>query len=665
VDSPSLTLGALFDRSVAARGEAVAVEDAGRACSYRELDARARALAGELSRRGVRRGDAVVVYCERAAHAVVALLAVIKAGGAFVPVSLDTPPERLSFILSDASPRLLLLDRAGRARLAGRQERVGTIAIDEAPAPGGAEDRPAIETGPGDLAYIIYTSGTSGEPKGVMVEHGSIARRFYDWDRVFGLSASPHRCLQLAKLGFDVFTADLVKALGSGGVLVFCPDEAVLDPAQLYRVIVDAAIDFVDTVPAVLRNLTEYLEATGQDLAGVRIINCGADQWTQEEYLRGRRITKVARLFNGYGVTECAVESTLFEDDGAALAEKSTLPIGRALASDEILVVGEDLKPVAPGVPGQICIGGPCVARGYLNRPELDERAFFQRTGGGGESVRFYKTGDLGRVGADGVFEFLGRMDSQIKINGYRIELEEIERVLERLPRVRQAVVCLDGARCALTAFVRTADGKPLDPSEPAAYLARHLPPYMIPGRIVAVETLPLSQNGKVDRARLASEAALLVEGPAKRQPHDLHESGDAADLRERLRRRDIDLISVVSEFVKPSARFGLLIGGALAEGTGTELSALELLVLLDDGDAMKRRKREVAGSAVEYLSPPGPDGARIALLVDGLEISLDFRVDGRAEALSRLDSRWIVHGHDLVERWLHQRARRPEVGAQ
>ena len=652
---PLLTLNALFARSVLDHRDAVAVRDAGRDYSYQELDVLAGTLACDLRDRRVGRGDTVAIYADRTAPAVAAVLAVLRVGAAFVPISLDTPPARLALLVNDANPRLLLTDRLGRDQLGGVEVGIGTVAIDTL-LPGAREgDGPAVEVGPDDLAYIVYTSGTTGEPKGVMIEHGSIARRFHDWDAVYSLSGAGCRCLQLAKLGFDVFTGDLVKALCSGGALVLCPGDAMLDPERLYRRLVDEAIDYVEMVPAVLRNLIEHLETSGRDLAGLGMINCGADLWSKDEYERCRRVTKVARLFNTYGVTECTVESSVFEDDGAILERKTTLPIGRALPSDDILVVDEALDPVAPGATGQICIGGPCVSRGYLNRPELDRLAFFSRVGPDGESVRYYKTGDLGRIDADQVIEFLGRVDSQVKIHGHRVELEEIERVLERYPPVQQAVVCFNNAQQTLIAYVRTVGGEPLEPSGPAAYLARLLPRYMVPQRIAVVESFPLSQNGKIDRARLARESGSWTRGGGKRKPHDLHESRDLADLNERLGRRDLDLLSLVREFVKPSASFGLVVGGDIAAGVATETSDLNLLVLLNDGGALKRRKQEISGNIVDF-GPSSGDPAWASLFIDGIRVELDFMILGadprRAELLGWLASGWVAHGPEVVERW-------------
>lgn len=622
---PILTLPALFDRHVAGHAERCAVKDARRAYSYRELSARAHAAACTLQDQGVDTGDRVVIYADRTSDTVAAVLGVLKSGAAFVPVSLDTPRDRLRFILEDAEPRVLLADARGRARLKRQRAKVEAADLEALVSSNVEADRSAPAVAPDDLAYIIYTSGTSGRPKGVMIAHGSIARRYEDWNRVFGLDAPPMRFLQLAKLGFDVFTADLVKVFGSGGSLILCPDDVVIDPARLERLVVDEAIEFIDIVPAVLRPLLDHLESSGRDLAGLRIINCGADSWTKDEYLRALRVTKTARLFNGYGVTECTVENTLFEDDGPTLRSKTTLPIGRALAHDEILVVDEGLSPVETGQTGELCIGGPCVAVGYLNRPELNARAFFVRTGRDGAPTRFYRTGDCGRVDAAGIFEFLGRLDSQIKINGHRIELEEIERVLERLPAIAQAVVCFEARQQLLTAFVKAARDAALTHEDVAAHLENQLPAYMIPRRIVAVESFPVNQNGKIDRARLAADGAHAGAPLRNRPAAERRGSQSAAELTEHLRGRGIDLIAVVHEFVKPTSSFALVVNGSGADRGAADDAPIDLMVLLGDRSALKRPKGDIAGYAVAYASPQGSADTQVSVTVRGVAMRLTF----------------------------------------
>lgn len=655
----ALTLDEVFGRSVRENRDAVAVVDGSRACSYGRLDAHATAVARALAARGVGKGDRVAVYAERTVQAVAAILATTRLGAAFVPISLDTPPARLAFILEDSGSGLLLVDGAGREQLAGTDLGVATMVV--APfAAGDAEGAaPASPIAPGDLAYVIYTSGTTGRPKGVLIEHLAIAHRYHDFELRYELSGASCRVLQLAKLGFDVFLGDLVKALGSGGTLVLCPSDAVLDPAELHRWLVERAIDYVEVVPAVLRNLVEHLETAGEGLPTLRILNCGADLWTKEEYERCKRVTGVPRVFNSYGVTECTVESTSFEDDGAILSGKETLPIGLPLASDDVIVVDEDLQPLPVGAIGQICIGGPCVARGYHNRPELNERAFFLRAGRDGATTRFYETGDRGRIGSDGHVEFLGRLDFQIKIDGHRIEPGEVEAVLEAFPAVRQAVVCLLEDPPRLTALVRTEEGVVLDREGLAAHARRQLPQYMVPKRIVPVDRFPLTQNGKVDRL------ALAVDPPPEGVPGgasvraELQGVGSLAELRRWLWGRGIELLSVVNEFVKPSTRAGVVVSGPFLPGVDAACTGLEVLVLLDGPGALKRRGQEVAGQAVRYPAPPAGCAARASLSLAGLAIGLDFAVgpgpgSWPGDILERLERGWVVQDPEVVASWRH-----------
>jgi hypothetical protein len=291
---------------------------------------------------------------------------------------------------------------------------------------------------------------------------------------------------------------------------------------------------------------------------------------------------------------------------------------------------------------------------------------------------RFYKTGDLGRVDAQGIVEFLGRMDHQVKIDGYRVEPGEIEVCLESFGSIRQAVVvlCVSQQAKMLTAFVKGVDDAALDRSQIVAYLEDRLPRYMIPRRIVQVPGFPLTQNGKVDRAELAATDAAEA---WRRHAEDCLGWGaleDISDLKERLWRRKIDLMSLVNEFVKPSAAVGVVVGGPLVQGIGSVGTTFELLVLLKDGGGLKRRRREVLGSAVRELSGAAGCEARVSLAVGGLEFRLEFvteegmeerqwgepieeAADGRARAcswregfLARLAGGWTLYGRDVVERW-------------
>jgi amino acid adenylation domain-containing protein len=634
-----LTVCALFERSVAHETESLALKDGSITLTYRELDIRVDELAAELLARGARKGDFVIVHAERGLASVVAVLAILRAGAVFVPVSLQTPPARLAFIARDVGAALILADAPGMARLRASALDVSALDLQHAP-PARPFERPIIDEH--DLAYAIYTSGSTGESKGVLVDHGSIARRFHDWDAVFGLSGRALRFAQLASIGFDVFMGDLVKSIGSGGALILCPRETALDPQKLHALLTEEAIDYIDTVPALLLSLVEHLEEVGADLSHVEIINCGADRWTSEEYLRCRRITRARRVFNGYGVTECTVESTLFEGDQESLRQWETLPIGRALASDTLLVLDSRGEPVPCAEVGELCIGGPCVSRGYINRPGLDATRFFVRTDARGAAQRFYRTGDLARVDHRGVFEFLGRADLQVKINGQRIELSEIEHAIEKYPGVAKAVVCVQPSGATLTAFVRVAPGLSFDRKGCLRHLRILLPSYMVPSHLTVLDSFPTNLNGKVDRAALV-RAAAEAEPPLRREPgkrpHQLHLARTLDDLLARLRLHAIDPMSVVAEFVRPGARVGVLVGGAISHGTATATSDLELLVHIEKRAALKQRRREILGQVVEY-GPACADHWQASLLLDGIRIVLTFVT---ASPCTNAGSDWTV----------------------
>lgn len=636
--------------------------------TYRQLEQTATTVAAALADREIEPGDRVVIYSRRTAQAIASMVGIWKAGAVVVPVSLDTPPLRLAGIAEDAGAALILTDASGREAL-GDQAGYPLLDLSTVAVPGAA-GLPAVEVSSQDLAYVIYTSGTSGRPKGVMIEHGSICVRFRDWDERYGLTRKPLRILQVSKLGFDVFTGDVVKALGSGGTLVLCPEECVLDPHELYRMIVANAIDYLDVVPGVVRLLVEMLEESGHSLESLSMLNCGADRWSAAEYRRFRKVTRVAHLFNSYGVTECTVESTVFEDDGSTLDRKQTLPIGSVLGSDRLLIVDEALQPVPSETIGQICIGGPCVARGYVNRPDLDTAAFFERCDPDAEPVRFYKTGDLGRMDAHGVVEFLGRMDSQIKIRGQRIEPAEIERVLESLPGIARCAVCFDAAQEQLVAFVRMQRGVPFKQDSIIRELGKHLTPAMVPARFVPMMELPMSVNGKVDTRR-------LLEWVPRRYKvsHDLYLARSVAELQHRLAGHDIDIPALTAEFVKPGYHSGVLVAGSLADGVGTAVSDLDLLVLLDRPEALKKLPQLLCAAPVHYLPVAAAGDTQASLFLNGIEIDLQLVVDPTAAAgvpavarggdgqlsvesglgvkfLSKLSSDWVVQGPQVVERW-------------
>jgi amino acid adenylation domain-containing protein/non-ribosomal peptide synthase protein (TIGR01720 family) len=457
----------LVEAHAARTPDAPAVVWGGQQLSYAQLNARANRLARRLRGYGVGPERRVGICLERSADLVVAVLAVHKAGAAYLPLDPSYPPRRLEQMIGDAGVTLVITDDPGRAQAAGAD--TGAAWVELAALMRQLEREPASNLGlpphPDQLAYVIFTSGSTGKPKGVMVSHAMLRGAFWAWERAYGLGGV-RRHLQLASFSFDVFAGDLTRALGSGGALVLCPRELLLDPPALLEIIQREQIECVEFVPAVLRELARHLAETGQTMPPLRLLICGSDRWLGHEYAQVRRLCRPeTRLINSFGVTEATIDSTLFEGPPESAAPEQNVPIGRALPNTQLYVLDRWLQPAPVGVAGELYIGGAGVARGYLGRPDLTAERFvpnpftersndttverlndldddrssalpFYRS-----SARLYRTGDQARWRADGQLEFLGRADEQVKVRGFRIELGEIESALAAHPQVREAVV--------------------------------------------------------------------------------------------------------------------------------------------------------------------------------------------------------------------------------
>ena len=364
-------------------------------------------------------------------------------------------------------------------------------------------DPSAIGAARESLAYVIHTSGSTGEPKGVMVEHRQIAALCAAWEETYALRPGL-RHLQMAGPAFDVFTADLLRALAYGGTLVLCPMGTVLDPQALYRMLRDARIDMADFVPAVLDALVQHVEAIGGDLRFLSTLVCGSDAWSPDAARRARAACGPSvRMINAYGLTETAVDATchvLAADDEL---RRARVPIGRPLPGVRALLLDAQLRPVPEGAIGELYIGGAGVARGYLNRDDLTAERFIDNPHAPGE--RLYRTGDLARQREDGAIEHLGRNDAQLKIRGYRIEPGEIETRLATLPGVREALVIArgDGVARHLVAYCLCAEDAAPSPEALRTALRAQLPEHMVPSAFVGLTAWPLTANGKVDRRAL------------------------------------------------------------------------------------------------------------------------------------------------------------------
>ncbi|MFF2886147.1 amino acid adenylation domain-containing protein [Paenibacillus sp. NPDC057967] len=492
----------LFERQAARIPNGTAVVMGGESLTYRELDERANHIALRLQGMGVVSGTRVGICVERSLDMVAGVLAILKAGGAYVPVDPDYPAERIEYMVEDARLSVMLTQQALADRFIGGN--LATLLLDAGEAGiTGAEKLSQPEIAEDDLAYLVYTSGTTGQPKGTMVSHASLVNAYFGWEDIYRLRADVKAHLQLASFSFDVFTGDWVRALCSGAKLVLLKKDTMLDAPRLYELMKKERVDAAEFVPAVFRNLIRYLEATGQTLDFMRVLCIGSDRWYVHEYKHFRRFCGPdTRLINSYGLTEATIDSTYFEGDIAGMSPNQLIPIGKPFPNQQAYVLDANQQPVPVGVPGELYIGGRGLALGYWRRPALTAGRFIPHPIRRHEGTLVYRTGDQAKYLADGNIELLDRMDNQVKLRGYRIELGEIETALNRDSSVRECVVRVWEDRL-LAAWIVPEAGMSVNTDRLRSAVKLSLPDYMVPASFVVMEELPLTANGKVDRSAL------------------------------------------------------------------------------------------------------------------------------------------------------------------
>ncbi|MFF7990835.1 amino acid adenylation domain-containing protein [Kitasatospora xanthocidica] len=511
------TLHGLVERQARLAPEAVAVRCGERELTYGELDGRASRLAAVLTERGLAPGGRAAVALGRGTEVYVALLAVLKAGAAFVPLEPSAPDALLRHVLADAAPDVVVTEEVHRVRLAdaggARLVCVDTAAAAKAPfAP--------PEAGPEDLACVFYTSGSTGPQVGALVEHRNLLAAYEGWREVYGLTAED-RILQTASLEFDVFTADWVRALGTGATLVVTPFNLTLDRTAdlgaLPALVAAERVTVLELNVRTARRLTDLLAATGSGLPGVRLLTVGAEKWYLEEQLGLQRLLgEGTRVLNVYGLAEATVDSTYFDAQGTAAAdgaERVSL-VGRPFPGTRVYVLGPDGTPAGHGLTGEIAIGGAGLTRGYLNRPadtaQRFVRADFDPDG------RVLLTGDLGVLRADGVLEFTARAATVVGPLGAERPAAVLARVraavraegaLRGHPAVREAAVVEVEPRPGqrrLVGYAVTAPGaEGADGWSLSQYLEAELDGRSVPAAVVPVPELPRTRAGKLDRAAL------------------------------------------------------------------------------------------------------------------------------------------------------------------
>ena len=478
--------------------------------SHAEVDRRADHLAAQLTAAGVTRGDLVAVVMERGWEQVVAVLAINKAGAAYLPVDADLPERRRNELIARGGCTMALTQEVMCSRLTW-PDGLTTLPITEM----SGSAAPACPAQPDDLAYVIFTSGSTGTPKGVMIEHRAALNTVRDItarfrvgprDRVFALSA----------LSFDLSVYDIYGTLAAGATLVMGRPAEDKDPAAWARTVKDQRITIWNSVPALMELLVEHAEQGGIDLSSLRLVMMSGDWIPPTLPDRIRAIAPNAEIISLGGATEGSIWS-IFHPIGHVDPSSSSIPYGRPLTNQQFHILDRGMCDVPVGVPGELYIGGSGVATGYWKDPERTAAAFVThpRTG-----AHLYRTGDLGRYRSDGLIEFLGRSDAQVKIRGYRIELGEIGAHLTRHPSVAECVVTTQGtgSLAQLVAYVVAEPGHTPNSTRLRSHLASALPAYMVPSAFVTLPQLPLTANGKVDRRQLPAPAA-PVGGEAGRIP--------------------------------------------------------------------------------------------------------------------------------------------------
>lgn len=499
----------IFEEQVERTPDAPALVFEDESLTYNELNGRANQLAHYLRSLGVGTETLVGVLMERSPELIVALMGILKAGSAYVPLDTTLPAARLSFMLADTGARVVLTQQALAESLAGASAQVVCLDGANEELERQSADNPATDVQAENLAYVIYTSGSTGHPKGAMLHHRGVRNRLLWGITDYGLG-STDAVLYKTPLSFDVSVWEIFAPLLSGARLIVARPGGHQDSAYLIKLMAEQHVTHVDFVPSMLQ---VFLDEEGLErCSGLKLVTCAGEALTVE--LRDRFYARTqARMYNLYGPTEASLAVTY------KLCERTdterVIPIGRPMNNVRIYLLDQSLRPVPVGIPGELHIGGTAPGRGYLNRPDLTAAKFIPDPFSGSGGGRLYKTGDLARYQTDGAIQFLGRIDHQVKIRGMRLEPGEIEEVLGKHPDVKESVVLareiLAGEK-SLVAYVVGNDERVPTKGELQTFLRERLPEYMVPAAYVILDELPLMPNGKVNRSKLPPPEDFRIE---------------------------------------------------------------------------------------------------------------------------------------------------------
>lgn len=507
-----LPLHGRFEKWVQETPDATAVIFQETALTYKEFNRRANLIARLLRSQGVEQGSIVGICLPRCLEMVVGLFAILKAGAAYMPIDPDFPEGRITYMLDDAKVSHVLTTSECLPVLSKHE--VNVIALDEFEFETDIEDpgAPPASLNPSDIAYVIFTSGSTGQPKGVMVSHGAIYNRLQWMQAEYNLETND-RVMQKTPFTFDVSVWEFFWPLSEGACLVVAEPERHKESAYLVDLIKKQRVTCLHFVPSMLQ-LFLHEDLTGCD--SLTLIICSGEALTVEQCRRLQTLPGVS-AHNLYGPTEAAVDVTYW-DCARWHDQYLSVPIGRPIANTQIYILNEKLHPAPIGVSGELYIGGLNLAEGYLNKPELTAKQFIPNPFAKDAHARLYKTGDLARFRSDGNIEYIGRIDSQVKLRGLRIELGEIESLLRQYPGIEEAIVIVhrfgeQDERLAAYVVLENPD-TPLDTTALGAFIGKTLPNYMVPSTIMTIPELPLTPNGKLDRKSLPEPTAVRLSEP-------------------------------------------------------------------------------------------------------------------------------------------------------
>lgn len=596
------TVVELFQARAAAAPAATALVAGGTSVSYRELNRRANRLAHALRERGVRPGVLVGVAVDRSIEMAVAVLGVLKAGGAYVPLDLSHPPARLATVLERAAPALLLV--AGPVDLPDAVPRLDVTAPLETPG-----DDPAPLHGPDDLAYVVHTSGSTGVPKGVLSRHRGVANYLDFLTRQYALGPAD-TVLQIAGLGFDASVRDLLGPLTAGATVVLLAPEEAKEPAAMLDLVQRHRVTcLLSVVPTLLRAM---VTVGGPPAPWLRLVLCSGERLYHRDVADATALFgPQVRVVNQYGPTECTMTTTFHVAEPGA-APDEPVPAGRPIPGAAVYLLDRRGRPVPPGMPGEVYIGGVGVAGGYLGDPEQTARRFLPDPFAGRPDATMYRTGDRARLRRDGTLIFLGRFDDQVKIRGIRVEPGEVEAALRAEPGVRQAAVAVRAGPGGVSRLVGYVTGE-ADPVAVRDGLKARLPDHLVPAVVVALDALPLTPNGKVDRRALPDPPATHAdrEYVAPRTPAEERVAAAFADVLgcERVGAEDHFFDLGGDSFA--AVRLTRLLGGGMRV-----IDLFRYPTVAELAAALERPADTAADKLLVDLTPPGRTGRRVLSVV-------------------------------------------------